>query len=270
MKMVLSVLATIAALYVLFVLFLYFTQDKLVYFPPATAQIDTKPLEGFTRQTVTTKDGLDIQGYYLAPKPGMPLLVEFHGNASHPAWEASKFTKLVAQGYGLLLAEYRGYGGNEGKPNERNLYLDGEAYLNWVRKNPDLVGSPIVVYGSSLGSGVAVNVAQEYPEISALILETPFSKLSAVGAFHYPYIPFAQYIMKNKYDSAKKIKDIKVPTLFLLAKNDAIVPIQFGQALVDAANEPKVVHVFDEADHINIYKFGAEDVVQQFLKEHIQ
>lgn len=270
MKTLLFILFAFIAFYLLFVILLYLKQNKYVYFPPSLAQIDMGSLKGFVHQEVQAKDGLRIKGYYLAPRKGKPIIVEFHGNASHPAWEVGKFQELIKSGYGLLLAEYRGYGENPGTPSEENLYLDGDAYLNWVRNNPELNGASVIIYGSSIGSGVAVDAARNHPEISALILEVPFNTLSAVGAFHYPYIPFAEMLMKNKFPNTDKIKAIKAPVLFLLAKKDIVVPVQFGLALADAANEPKFIQVFDESSHTNIYQYGAEKVVFDFLKEHVR
>ncbi len=255
--------------FLLWIVFLYFMQNKMVYFPPELSAIDFSIIKGFEQQEVETADGLKIKGYYLAPQKSKPIILEFHGNASHPAWEAAKFRDLVNnEGYGLLLAEYRGYGGNPGTPSETNLYLDGNAYLNWIKSNPELKDNPIVVYGASIGSGVAVDVAKHHPVISALILEVTFDKLSSVGAYHYPYIPFAEKLMKNKFPNVDKIKDVKMPILFLLAGKDNVAPIKFGQALADAANEPKIIHVFPQADHINIYNHGAGKVVDDFLKKH--
>lgn len=255
--------------YILFVLLLYFKQNSFVYYPPSVSGINTDILSDFTQQEVKTDDGLVLKGFYFAPQPGKPIVLQFHGNASHPAWEAPKFRQLAGKGYGLFLAEYRGYGDNPGTPSEENIYLDAKAYMDWVRNNPDLQNNPIVVYGASIGSGAAVDIASKTPSIKALVLEVPFDKLSAVGAFHYPYIPFSTYIMKNKFFNDEKIGNVTAPTLFLLAKNDGIVPMQFGQALADRANDPKVVHVFENANHIDVYNHGASKVVEDFLKEYV-
>ncbi len=268
MKVISTFISIAIGLYIAFVLLVYFKQNSLVYYPPQLSQVNTASLASFVHQDVKTDDGLVLKGYYRAPAPSKPVIIEFHGNASHPAWEVDKFADLLEQGYGLFLTEYRGYGGNPGTPSENNIYLDAKAYMDWVQNNPGLKGNPVIVYGASIGSGAAVDVASKTPSIKALILEVPFDKLSAVGAFHYPYIRFATYIMKNKFFNDEKIGKVTAPTLFLLARNDGIVPMKFGQALADRANEPKTVHVFEEANHINVYQHGASKVVADFLKEH--
>lgn len=255
--------------YIGFIALLYFLQNTFVYAPPALSQIDLSKLSEFTHQEVTTSDGLKIKGYYLAPQKGFPLILEFHGNGSHPAWEYPKFQELAKKGYGIFLAEYRGYGGNQGKPSENNLYLDGVAYVEWIKSNAELKASKIVIYGSSIGSGVAVDAAKQVPDLAALILEVPFDRLSYVAAWHYPYIPFIEAMMKNKFPNDEKIKDIKAPALFMLAGEDKIVPMQFGRRLADMANQPKEAFVLEKASHIDIYNYGAATLVDSFLKEHV-
>lgn len=266
MKMlIIAPLVLLVAGYLLFILLLYFNQNKYVFLPPDQSQIDRSNLTNFQIVEVGTKDNLILKAYYAAPKIGKPLLIEFHGNASHPAWEAAKFDTLLSQGYGLLLAEYRGYGGNPGKPSENNFYIDGQAYYDWATQNHD----EIILYGASIGSGVAVDVASKN-KVSALILEVPFDKLSDVAAWHYPYIPFLEKLMNNKFDNAEKIKSVQSPMLFLIAAQDRIVPARFAENLAAAAREPKQIHIFKDANHINLYDYGAKEVVAEFLKERNQ
>ncbi len=268
MKSLLIVFAVLAALYCLFIIWLYFNQGKLVYLPPVLPEAELKPLSAYQRIEVKTEDDLLLKAYFLKPAPGKPVILVFHGNASHPVWKVSKFHEWALEGYGFLLAEYRGYDGNPGIPSESGLYKDGDAYLKWIKNNPDLAGHPIVVYGESLGSGVAVDVASKHANISALILEVTFSRLSDVGAWHYPYILFAKNIMTNKFPNEDKIKKVKAPVLFLLAGQDEVVPIHFGQKLAELANEPKEIHVFKDASHAEVYSHGAGKVVDDFLKKH--
>ncbi|PZP55716.1 MAG: hypothetical protein DI586_06035 [Micavibrio aeruginosavorus] len=218
--------------YLAFIILLYLLQNTFVYIPPSLSKIDISRLNSFVHQEVKTSDGLYIKGYFKAPEKGMPLILEFHGNGSHPAWEYPKFSRLIEKGYGVFLAEYRGYGGNVGTPNEDNLYKDGDAYMSWIIRNPDLKNTPLIVYGSSIGSGVAVDAAAKNPEIKALILEVPFNDLSDVASWHYPYIPFIKHIMKNKFPNEQKIINIAAPKLFILAGKDKIVPMQYGKKLI--------------------------------------
>lgn len=248
----------------------FFRQDKMVYFPPDPASINLDIVRNFTRPEVTTADGLVLKGYFIAPSPNMPVILEFHGNGSHPAWEAGKFRRLISErGFGFLLAEYRGYDGNPGSPTETKLYLDADAYLKWMRDNPVLKDHPVVLYGASIGSGIAVDLASRNADIAGLVLETPFDTLPNVAGVHYPMIPFRNYLMRNKFDNVSKIKDVKVPVLIMLAGHDGITTLKLGKVLADAANEPKTVHVFENANHINVYDYNAEEILEKFLDEKI-
>lgn len=254
--------------YLGFIVLLYFLQNTFVYVPPSLSKVDISRLESFVHQEVEAPDGLKIKGYFKAPEKGMPIILEFHGNGSHPAWEYPKFSRLIEKGYGVFLAEYRGYGGNVGTPNEQNLYKDGEAYIRWLISNPDLKSSPVILYGSSIGSGVAVDIAAKYPKIKALILEVPFNDLSEVASWHYPYIPFIKYMMKNKFPNEDKIFKVTAPKLFILAGKDNIVPMQYGEKLALAAPEPKEAYILENANHIDVYNQGAMQVVDDFLKKY--
>ncbi len=254
--------------YIGFIVLLYLLQNTFVYIPPSLSKVDLSRLNSFVHQEVETADGLKIKGYYKQPLQGRPIILQFHGNGSHPAWEYPKFSRLIEKGYGLFLAEYRGYGGNVGAPNENSLYKDGDAYMRWILANPDIKNSPVILYGSSIGSGVAVDVASKYPQTKALILEVPFNNLSEVASWHYPYIPFINYMMKNKFPNEDKIVSVTAPKLFILAGQDKIVPMQYGKKLALAAADPKEAYVLEEASHINVYNQGAMKIVDDFLGKY--
>ena len=261
---VMSAIAAVLAIYMIFIGFLYVSQRSMIYFPPSSISEDSlKDLEDFQTIGVTTSDGLDLTGYYSAPQPGKPIIVFFHGNASHPAWEAHKTDKLRQRGYGVLLATYRGYAGNPGKPTEEGLFRDGDAFLTWVTQR--YKQNPVILYGTSLGSGVAVEMAVRHKP-AALILEAPFESALSVAQSSYPYIPFLNLMMRDQYLSNLKIKNINVPVLFLLAGKDTVVTLESGERLYALASEPKIKEVFSESGHANIYDFGAEDAVIKFTE----
>ncbi len=255
--------------YLALIVFLYLMQNSMVFIPPKLTAEEMTPLKNLQSIEAVTEDNLKIKAYYLKPTGNKPIIVEFHGNGSHPAWEISKFQGLIHLGYGMLLADYRGYDGNPGQANEDGVYKDGDAFLNWVKNNHDLRNNPVVIYGASIGTGIAVETAVRHPELKALILEAPYDRLPAIAAWHYSYIPFVQFLMKNKFYNDEKIKNIKVPVLILLAGKDVVVPMQFGKHLGELANEPKEVRILDDAGHLNLYAYGAEQIVLDFLEKYI-
>lgn len=245
--------------------YIFFKQRELLYFPSRPlSEAQMQGLKDFQQTQVTTEDGLTITGYYSAPVDKKPVIIIFHGNASHPVWASHKTYQMRQKGYGVLLAGYRGYGGNPGKPTEKGLYRDGKAYLDWVRHKAK--DSPVILYGESLGSGVATELAVKYPPVAALILDVPFDSAVLTASRIYPYIPLADLLVLDQYRNNDKIRDVKAPVLFLLAGQDNVVSFQAGLDLYDLANEPKTMEVFEKADHMTIYSYGAENKVMEFLE----
>lgn len=234
-----------------------------MYFPPMNIpQSEFANLSGFDPVHVQAQDGLDLMGYYKPPRDTKkPIILAFHGNASHPVWMVSRFQRLIEDGYGVLLAEYRGYGGNAGYPSEEGFSLDARAYMDFLLKYKN----PIVFYGSSLGTGVAVQLATEHTP-AALVLETPFDSMLNVARHHYPFVPFVEYLLKDQFHSIEKIKEVRAPILFLVAGQDEVVPSELAHNLFESANEPKQLVVLPAAQHNTAYEHDAEAKVFEFLE----
>lgn len=247
------------AFYLIFVIFIFANQRSLMYMPSAAADGPA----GFAAEQVRTEDGLTLTGYAVPPGPGKPVMVLFHGNASLPKWEAFKTGLLRQKGYGIVLAGYRGYGGNPGSPSEKGFYADGEAYLDWVSK--EYPGHPLILYGESIGTGVAVEMAKRHSP-AALILEVPFKSALSVARRAYWFVPLKFLLMQDQYRSDLKIGDVHAPVLFLLAEDDKVVTLTSGQALYDLANQPKKKIVFPHVGHSNVYDAKAEPAVVEFLE----
>ena len=240
---------------------LYLRQTELMYYPPQGVMPDGT-LADFQSITIRTEDQIDLSGYFYPPQAGKPIVLVFHGNAGHPAWQAGKTTLLKEQGYGLLFAGYRGYVTEVAEPSELGFYKDAEAYIGWVQEN--YLGHPVVLYGESLGSAVVVEMATRHP-VAAVILEVPFKSALSVAETLYPYIPWISWMMRDPYRSDLKIKNVSAPTLFLLAAQDEVVSYASGLELFDLADEPKTKIVYEQAGHNNVYQFTAAQDVLKFL-----
>ncbi len=269
-KILLKYCGLVLVLFAGWVFGMYMAQGKFVYFPPDYTRVDMSSLKDFETIQVRTEDGLDLHGFYRAPREGKPVLLYFHGNAGHSAWNAWNFEKLIANGYGIVMAEYRGYNGNPGVPNEQGLYKDGAAYLQWIAGNETLKNSPVILYGQSLGSGVAVEMAVRDRDAKGLILEVPFSSMGDLAELYYSYIPFVRHLVSNKFDNDSKIAQVKAPVLFIIAGRDEIVTKESGEKLAALANEPKDIHILPEAYHRDAYKNGADAIVLSFLKGRVR
>lgn len=228
--------------------FLFLYQRKMIYFPDT---VEAKPaLSGAPEMQVIqlkTKDGLNLKSWYAPPKDKhKPVLLYFHGNAGQIRDRVFFIKPYLRQGYGVLLLGYRGYGGNPGSPTEQGLYHDGRAAMDYLIKNGN---SPkcIVLFGESLGSGVAIQMALEY-DIAALVLQSPYTSLGDVAQYHYFYLP-AKWFVRDKFHSISKIKKVHSPLLIIHGSKDKIIPAKMGRALLDAANTPKKGVFLAEKSH---------------------
>lgn len=219
----------------------YGGQRALQYHP--SPESPPPPPEGADEITLETRDGMTLKawvGSEAAPR-GVVML---HGNGGHRGTYASAFRGFMRLGLRPILVDYRGYGGSEGEPTEAGLYRDAQAAWDWLRGQGV---DDIVVWGRSLGTGVAVELARRN-EPTALILEAPFDSAVNVGAMRYPWLPVS-LLMKDRYESDTKIADIQCPILILHGTADRTIPIQFGRRLFELANEPKRWVEVDGAGH---------------------
>ncbi len=179
---------------------LYAFQRRLLYHPRVTRPpLDDLATLGVHEVELTTRDGLRLFSWYLPPRTGRPVVAYFHGNGGNIGYRAERLRRFAREGYGVLLAEYRGYGGNPGAPTETGLFADGEAALDFLAGRA-IGPSQIVLWGESLGSGVAVYLAA-MREIGALILEAPFTSVAAVAQRRYPFIP-AAWLLHDRFELA--------------------------------------------------------------------
>ena len=165
-------------------------------------------------------------------------------------------------GYGVLMVGYRGFG-NSGSPSEQGLYDDGRAALQALRDR-GVRDAGMVLYGESLGTGVATRMAVETPDAAALILESPFTSVPAVGADRYPLVP-VNWLIHDRFDSLARIADIHLPLLLLHGEDDTVVPVKFGRQLFAAANEPKQAVFVPHAGHNDVYNLKTQQVILSFL-----
>lgn len=235
--------AILAAAYAALVLVMYLYQGALLY--PAIAQRPAPP--GFEVVTLRTVDGLDLQAGYRPPEPGMPTLVFFHGNAM--VWPQSTCctSEANAAGYGLLLAEYRGYNGNSGKPTEEGLYADGRAALAWLAERGTAMEDTVIV-GYSLGSGVAMQMATEMRP-RALILISAYARMAEVASGKYPFVP-VDWLLEDRFDNVEKIADVAAPVLLIHGEADTLIPLSHAHSLSKAAPSARLF-VLPGAGHID-------------------
>ena len=264
-----QVAGIVAALYLVLLLAMFVFQRSIIYFP--STDIPEPVASGVPDMTVvmvTTGDGLDLSGWYRPARNGRPTILYVHGNAGHIGFRGEKVRAYLEAGLGVFLAEYRGYGGNPGSPSEDGLYRDGQAALDFLLARG--IGSEaIVLYGESLGSGVAVELAhrmavQDRP-VNALVLEAPFTALPDVGARHYPWIP-VRLLMKDGFRSVEKIADVQAPVFIVHGELDRVTPIGLAKRLFEVAREPKEAMWLPLAGHVDLYAHGAAGGILGFIE----
>ncbi len=241
---------------------MYVFQRALMYFPdPARILPAAAGLPQAEEVSLTSGDGEKLIAWHVRPRGDKPVVIYFQGNAEGLAARVGRFTWLTADGTGLVALCYRGYGGSTGKPSEFGLILDAEAAYEFVAAR--YPAKRIIVFGESLGTGVATALAAER-EIGGLILDAPFTSIADVGAAAYPFAP-VRWLIKDAFRSDERIVRVKAPLLVLHGEHDRIVPIAFGEQLFALAREPKRMVRFPLGGHVNLDDFGAEAVVNEFL-----
>ena len=264
MKLAILIFASALGIYIGLFLLLFFFQRSLIYYP-TTGKISPIDygLPEMDSVKLITEDGISLASWYKAPSsPNKLTILYFHGNAGHIGHRAIKVKPFLDYGYGLLLLSYRGYGPNNGEPTENNLYLDGKAAFNFLIEQKIPIHK-LVFYGESLGTGVAVELAQN-KAIAALILEAPFTSLIEISKYHFPFFP-TTLLLKDKYTSVNKIRNLKSRLLVLHGRRDRTIPFKFGQKLFNIAGVKKQLYEFPDAGHNNIYSHNASSKIIKFL-----
>jgi fermentation-respiration switch protein FrsA (DUF1100 family) len=264
-RKLLSLLKGAVIVYVMVVGILWFMQREMLFHRSSGAPMLNDPALLPRREIVclTTADGLNLRSWYFhATRDGAPTVLFLHGNAgdigNHLPW--AKF--LIDAGYGVLALEYRGYGGNPGSPSEAGLIDDGRAAFAFL-KDQGIADNNVVLFGESLGSGVAVELAAEHP-VHAMILRSPYTSIAEVAAIQLPYIP-ARWLVRDRFEALPKIGLSKAPLFVFHGDADTLIPMALGRQLFDAASEPKTWLTVPGTGHNDVQTPQAEAAVLEFL-----
>ena len=241
---------------------MYLFQRSLMYFPDKTriapAAVDLPQAE---EVILTSADGEKLIAWHVPPRGDKLVVLYFQGNAGALDLRAGRFAWLIADGTGLLALSYRGYGGSTGKPSEDGLIRDATAAYDFAAAH--YPAERIVLWGESLGTGVAVALAAKR-SVGGVMLDAPFTSLADVGAAAYPFAP-VRWFMKDPFRSDLRIAKVTAPMLVMHGERDRVVPITFGERLFMLAREHKRMVRFPGAEHANLDGYGAAVVVRDFL-----
>jgi fermentation-respiration switch protein FrsA (DUF1100 family) len=214
---------------------------------------------------VKAADGLTLLAWYLPPaKPDGFVVLYLHGNGGHIGYRSERLRKFHAAGWGALLLEYRGYGGNLGSPTEAGLVLDAQAGLSEIQARgipPDRT----VIWGESLGTNLAVRLATEN-KFAGIILESPFTSIAAIASQQYPFVP-VDLLLKDRFDTESRIAAVHSPTFILQGGRDRLVPNAMGKTLFTMLTAPKQLWLAPDSGHNDLATYGAVEAAITFIHQ---
>ena len=252
----------VLAAMLLSIVVLWAAQRSIIYVKDPTTPDLRAVGEGWQAVTLETGDGLELAAWFRAPESGQPLVIVFNGNAGNRGVRTELGRQLAASGFGVLLTDYRGYGGNPGRPTEDGLALDARAAASFAAEH--VPRERLVYFGESLGAAVAIELATELPP-AALVLRSPFTSLVAVGRDHFPWVPVG-LLLKDRYPSDERMSLLTCPTLVIAGDDDATVPFEQSRAIYEAAPEPKRLLTIEGADHNDGALVAGADMIEEIVR----
>ena len=253
----------IFVVYLVITLFLYFFQRKLLYYSTANNYSGDRLVVLIEKVKIKTKDNIELLSWYHKKNINDYKTILFlHGNAGTLEDRIHKINHFKDIDINFLLLSWRGFSGNNGDPSEKGIYEDARSAVRWL-KNKGIVEKNIIIYGESLGTGAAVEIAQN-KDFAGVILESPFTSMIDAGKTKYPFFP-VRLLLKDKYESDKKIKNIKSPILIMHGEVDRIVPFWMGKKMYKLANEPKYSYFSKYDDHMMEYNEKLLNELKKFI-----
>ena len=261
-KYMTNLLLIFIIIYFLIFTFTYIFQRNLLYHPTENNYSGDKLLVPIVKVKIVTRDNIELISWYHKKNKNYKTILFLHGNAGTLENRIHKINHFKNMKVNLIILAWRGFSGNKGQPTEDGLYEDARSIIKWLKSN-NIYENDIILYGESLGTAVAIEVAQN-KNFSGVILESPFTSMIDAEKNKYPFLPI-KFLLKDKYESSLKIKNIKVPILIMHGKKDSIVPFSMGKKMYEIANEPKYSYFSDYDNHMMNY----DKNLLKALKEYI-
>ena len=261
-----TIVLALVSFYVLLLTIVFSFQRNLLYHPSVDNyhkdEVTNEPTE-IEKVKITTVDNINLVAWFYNKNiEKFKTILFFHGNAGSLESRTYKLNHFKDFNVNFLIIAWRGFNGNEGKPNEVGLYRDANSAIKWLNSK-GITKENIILYGESLGTGVAVEVAQN-KKYAGVILESPYTSMVNMGKKYYPLFP-VRFLLKDKFESYKKIKNVSVPILVIHGKIDKIVPFAMGKKMYELANEPKFFYFQEYGDHMVDYDEELLSVLKKFI-----
>ena len=251
------------AVYFLIGAIAYLAQRRLTYFPlPDRVSPQEAGLSDVVERTLETPDGERVLAWYGRAKPGQPTLLYFHGNGGNLDVRSERIRRYLERGRGMFMMSYRGYSGSTGLPSEVANVADARLAYNALLAE-GVKPQDIILYGESLGTGIATRLAAEVP-VGGIILESPYTAIVDIGATRYPFLP-VRLLMRDRYEQLSRIGQIRAPLLIVHGRRDRVVPFEMGEQVFAAAPEPKEMIALPRAGHNDHYLHGSYDLIGDWI-----
>ncbi len=259
-----AVLIGVGAGLILVVVGVRVLENRLIYFPPRYPEGFSRP-ENYGLHVedvwISTQDHVRLNAYYLPNPKSSKALLWFHGNAENIGYGLGHLKFLAGLGVNILALDYRGYGRSEGAPDEAGIYRDADAAYDYLVGTRHLRPENIILYGHSLGGAVAIDLASRR-QCGGLIVESSFTSAREMARRMFR-IPLLEYVPKSRFDSLRKIADVKAPVLVAHGTRDPVIPFSMGQRLFEAAPQPKAFFPVEGAGHDDILDVAGERYLER-------
>ena len=258
LRVVVVIVGTIGLLFGL----LWIFQRRLIYQPdaapvPPVAQL----IPGAADVILHTQDGLDLGAWFAVAPAGVcrPTVLFAGGNAGNRRDRAPLARALIGNGFGVLLLDYRGYGGNPGAPSEEGLATDIRAAHRYLTIEAGVADRELIYFGESLGAGVVARLATEYPP-GGLVLRSPFTDLAAAAQVRFPFLP-VRTLLRDHFPVADSVAGVRVPTTVIYGTSDSVIPPEQSLAVAERVAGPTEIVAVSGADHNDQVLLGGAEVI---------
>ena len=249
--------------YLVVLAYIYLFQRNLLYHPLDNDYQGDKINFDYNEIFIQNKEGIKLKAW-LHEKDliNKKTIIFFHGNAGNLNNRNYKLNELSKLDINFLIIAYRGFSSNRGKPSENGFYEDARSALDFL-KTRGVKEKNLILYGESLGTAVAIETAQN-KDLAGIILESPFTSMVELAQKYYPFLP-VKFLLKDKYETVKKLPNISSPLLVLHGRLDTIVPFAMGVELFEKANKPKFKYFIDNDDHMMRFDQELLNEIKKFI-----